>query len=302
MKTKSLFDSLDDELKSIKNQLLTFNASSIKINQDSNHITTPITTQQLCEAIVNVCDICRLNNTIYMYDPVLKLYVKPEKRLSTIVSLLSRPQVQKSKSQLNVTIKISNFKSFVQNAVFNLESLASVLDEPLVRKCHELPTEWILTKDNKAINFKTKEIRDESELLNEYDPFYRSNRRLIVIDELNEIEKTKFLVNNTILNKVLDDWSDKSEENLKFLMQMSFAIVTCDNKEKFIIIMGGGGNGKTSFIELNKQLVGQSSVVNMNLHQWSDSNTLNQIGPQTRFISGDDATKKRMYQVLRCQI
>lgn len=256
------------------------NANALTLSLATNNV-VKVDAQYLVKILLSKFDIVKnKNNVIYVFDSYSKLFVELDRFLMSLLSDM---------------ILESKFFMFKQNTINLKTEITAILTSDSIisriRKDNFAPKEIILTSDGKAVNFKTKEIMLEEDALLKYDFTYKSDRKLVNPQLLNSKELEQYIIKKLIATKIFNDWSDNLEFLAKLYKQIMFAAITGDNKEKFFLLLGGGGNGKSSFIELVKACVGEQFVVNANLHQFGDPHSINVINESTRLIAGDDAAK-----------
>lgn len=280
---KSLVVSIseEDEVRNIQSDLRKQKLSAALNGSENVSQSINLTPAHFAKAIMNNCDICRKDNYLYAFDPESKLMISLDDKVKSLISFVTTKYNEKS------IFNVSQYDSLLSSTLKLIQSR-----EKEFRNSQEAPTHKIMTRDNKLIDFKHKVEEDQSSALLKYDFFYKSPRALIDENLLNQDEKVKIIFFKKILEQVLNDWSNDKEDNLKFMKQIGYSVVCGFNCQKAIFLLGSGGNGKSTFIEMNIELVGKQFVVNVNLHQYGDSNAINKINATTRLLNGDDFSKK----------
>lgn len=127
------------------------------------------------------------------------------------------------------------------------------------------------------------------------------------VDTMERIEKSKDIVTTTYLPMVAYDPTNTSNKDLdSFLynlfgddaeiLQYIYEIIgygLADSlfMQKFFILVGSGGNGKSAFIELLKHFYGTSNVSHLTLHELDDNAKLVSIVDKLAIL-GDDISSK----------
>lgn len=267
--------------KSLQRQKLKLSLSSQTPESSDQMTTVTLNASHLATAMIEVCDICRKDNYLYALDANSKIMISLDVKIASIISLIS------TKYNENSLFQASRIQGLISDVASLLYS--RVLE---FRNAVDAPSTLVLTRMYQVLDFKNKSISDDLSILKKYDFFYKSPRSLVDDNQLSIDQRGKFLLYSKILDQVLNDWSNGQTDELKFLLQMSYAIICGFNCQKAIFLMGSGGNGKSTFLEMNSYLVGSESTVPINIHQYGDSNSINLINASTRFLCGDDFSKR----------
>lgn len=91
-----------------------------------------------------------------------------------------------------------------------------------------------------------------------------------------------------IVKRIIDDWASGKEANKKYLYQLSFSAIDGNGRHVYNIIKGGGGNGKSAFLNILEHIAGENYTVKLNIDELGDDNALEQINESKKLIIGHD--------------
>lgn len=91
-----------------------------------------------------------------------------------------------------------------------------------------------------------------------------------------------------IVKRIIDDWASGKEANAKYLYQLAFASIDGNGRHVYNIIKGGGGNGKSAFLNILEHIAGENYTVKLNIDELGDDNALEQINESKKLIIGHD--------------
>ena len=75
------------------------------------------------------------------------------------------------------------------------------------------------------------------------------------------------------------------------LSQLCFSVIEGNGRERYFILSGQAGAGKSTFGNLLYSLAGKGHTITMNLDSISDPNAINNISSSTKLVLGDDLAK-----------
>lgn len=104
------------------------------------------------------------------------------------------------------------------------------------------------------------------------------------LKSLNEVDPFSLAVTKKILN----DWSDGKEEKIKQIKEIIFSVIEGRSRNKLVLLIAPGGNGKSIFLDICSAFAGNKGSVFCNLHEINDDNKLNDISDSSNVIIGDD--------------
>lgn len=91
-----------------------------------------------------------------------------------------------------------------------------------------------------------------------------------------------------IVKRIIDDWASGKKTNKKYLYQLSFSAIDGNGRHVYNIIKGGGGNGKSAFLNILEHIAGENYTVKLNIDELGDDNALEQITESKKLIIGHD--------------
>lgn len=204
----------------------------------------------------------------------------------------------------------SDIKSFVYDVVtalrkdiykISFQSQSSVVEDvtknlrhdKTFRKLKEQPKSMLITTNQHVLDLEKNKKLEFYDVLFEYDILRTNPNHYLIYDELDSKHKTLFKLHQHQIARIFNDWSNGDNEKLRFLKQVCYAVIQGWGRDKFIVLKGEGGNGKSSFLNILKKLAGKNQYCVINAHQWSDDNSLNKLNESTHVIVGDDAEKNQ---------
>lgn len=91
-----------------------------------------------------------------------------------------------------------------------------------------------------------------------------------------------------IAKRIIDDWASGKKPNKKYLYQLSFSAIDGNGRQVYNIIKGGGGNGKSAFLNILEHVAGENYTVKLNIDELGDDNALEQINESKKLVIGHD--------------
>lgn len=180
---------------------------------------------------------------------------------------------------LVVNIKINDFSRTVRDVVKRLSST------PLYLLGHaktlKLPPNHIILAKNCILNLKTMEYSYDVNYFGEYDFI---NYLPINIKHINDVDPYMY----EIVKRIMADWSQGDSEKLHYLKQLAFAAAEGNGRNVFNVLIGSGGNGKSTFLNILEVLAGRRYTTKLNLQDYMDDNKLIGINESTKLIVGHD--------------
>lgn len=102
-----------------------------------------------------------------------------------------------------------------------------------------------------------------------------------------------------IAKRIIDDWASGKKANKKYLYQLSFSAIDGNGRHVYNIIKGGGGNGKSAFLNILEHIAGERYTVKLNIDELGDDNALEHINESKKLIIGHDmATDAKLSKVV----
>lgn len=91
-----------------------------------------------------------------------------------------------------------------------------------------------------------------------------------------------------IVKRIINDWASGKKTSKKYLYQLSFSAIDGNGRHVYNIIKGGGGNGKSAFLNILEHIAGEKYTVKLNIDELGDDNALEQITESKKLIIGHD--------------
>lgn len=91
-----------------------------------------------------------------------------------------------------------------------------------------------------------------------------------------------------LIQQIFDDWSENDKERLKFLKMNILAALMGKGFKRYIIIQASGGNGKSTYLNMIKNIIGKSQYLAFNLQDLENNSILSTVNPSQLALIGDD--------------
>ena len=91
-----------------------------------------------------------------------------------------------------------------------------------------------------------------------------------------------------LIQQIFDDWSEKDKDRLKFLKMNILAALMGDGFKRYIIIQASGGNGKSTYLNMIKNIIGKSQYMAFNLQDLENNSVFSAVNPSLLALIGDD--------------
>ena len=271
------------------NQLILNLKSELIANKKSDSSLIKPTLNELVKVFYCHCDMSVLrdtskNKTLFIYDPRIKLMDSSISYVEQLLGDISSQFVVNKSGDLVETqfeIVIDDIKKTTQQLVMKLKNNSTIRD------FEKLPSNYIVTLNDKVLDLINRKSYDLS-TINKYYDIVNRNQFNFTQNQLANKENAKTNLNQEIINRVIKDWSGNNVELENLLWQIIYAVLQNNNHDKIIILIGSGGNGKSTFMKLLRLIAGSENVIEANLHQFSDPNAINKINMSTKVVIGDD--------------
>lgn len=156
------------------------------------------------------------------------------------------------------------------------------LDYNNVTKYVQAPPEIIRIKSG-TYNLLTKEVGKEI-ADQEGQKYYFPTVQNYDVLPLNKVNR-KML---KLIQKLFNDWSENDKDRLKFLKMNILAALMGKGFKKYIIIQASGGNGKSTYLNMIKNIIGRSQYTPFNLQDLENNSAMSSINPSQLALIGDD--------------
>lgn len=236
----------------------------------------------ISSAILSKCDVA----VIRMQNNFKRLYIQnPETKLMTAsYDFFKQILTDISSHKYDVAnIEIHDIKRMTELVVEKLTNDSSVRDFVKV------PNKLIISNNNLVYNTVTRDLVLLEEIENQYDITNKNKADIIVKQLLSEDEQALIQFYRKIISRVMQDWSEHRKDVEQLMWEVIFSVLRNENLEKYIVIKGPGGNGKSTYMSLLAKLAGEEHTMYLNIHQFGDPNAINQLDMNTKVAIGDDA-------------
>lgn len=156
------------------------------------------------------------------------------------------------------------------------------LNRDLVTTYIQAPSEIIRIKSG-TYNLLTKKVgKETSNALGEkyYFPTVQ-NYDVLPLKQVNQ----KML---KLIQKLFDDWSENDKDRLKFLKMNILSALMGEGFKRYIIIQASGGNGKSTYLNMIKNIIGKSQYKAFNLQDLENNSVFSSVNPSLLALIGDD--------------
>lgn len=242
----------------------------------------------IANAIEQHCDVAKitdgeLNSQIFIENPDTYLMTSDFAFMKQILADLSGNTFVPPEQKIQLTVDIADITKTAMKVFDHLENRSSI------RPLEKLPSRYVVTKNNKAVDLINRSLVDIDDIRLKYDIVSKINANYVDYSLQTEEEFANSLLNRQVIERIMNQWSEFKEDVEYLYWQIIYATLQNDNHDKFFIIKGPGGNGKSAFMEIIASIVGEKNTSRANIHQFGDPNAINTIGMHTRVIIGDDA-------------
>lgn len=91
-----------------------------------------------------------------------------------------------------------------------------------------------------------------------------------------------------LIQQIFDDWSEKDKDRLKFLKMNILAALMGEGFKRYIVIQASGGNGKSTYLNMIKNIIGKSQYKAFNLQDLENNSVFSAVNPSLLALIGDD--------------
>lgn len=277
--TDKLHKSFADMIQKLKRKAMANRIDDNKVlKSDHEKIVIKVNAQEFSDLLEEVCKISvftsKEGNLLYIEDPDEKIMRNDKLFMNEILSAFMKKET--------VTMLIDDIDVMSRKVTSILKNRRSL------PRLNPLPSKYVVSKDNMIIDLEKREFVDFEELRRQYDIVGKTDIRLKDKHLFASLNPTRQFYRE-IISRVMQDWS-KNQKDVEYLLwQMIFAVLQNDNHKKFFILVGPGGNGKSTFMKLLNLIAGDEQTQFVNIHQFGDHNSINSIDMRTRLVIGDDA-------------
>lgn len=91
-----------------------------------------------------------------------------------------------------------------------------------------------------------------------------------------------------LIQQIFNDWSEKDKDRLKFLKMNILAALMGEGFKRYIVIQASGGNGKSTYLNMIKNIIGKSQYKAFNLQDLENNSVFSSVNPSLLALIGDD--------------
>ena len=155
-----------------------------------------------------------------------------------------------------------------------------------------LPPNYIILTPNVVYNLKTMKSSNQIDAFGQFDFINNVNFRILPLNKVNPIKLE-------IVKRIFNDWSQGDKNIEIYLKQLCIAALDGNGRGVFHILIGSGGNGKSSFLNILETLSGKKYTIKLNLQDYMNDNKIGKISSATKSVIGHDlATSAKLSSAL----
>lgn len=204
------------------------------------------------------------------YDDTLSMYVKAN--------------IDELTNIIYDELQLRNFNAIISHVNARLSKMS-----PYMHKFEELnePDEDLILTNNGLLNTKTFNFTTNQKTIAQYDFVSKLDYRIL---HPSQVDPYHFETHKRTFN----DWAEEDEDKVLYLKQICLSSIDGNGRNVLHLLVGSGGNGKSSFLAYPTILSGRY-YADLNLQDIMDDNKLNDIYNNTKVIAGHElATNIRL--------
>ena len=204
------------------------------------------------------------------YDDTLSMYV--EANIDELTNIIYEE------------LQLRNFNAIISHVNARLSKMS-----PYMHKFEELnePDEDLILTNNGLLNTKTFNFTTNQKTIAQYDFVSKLDFRIL---HPSQVKPEHFETHKRTFN----DWTQDDEAKVLYLKQICLSSIDGNGRNVLHLLVGSGGNGKSSFLAYPTILSGRY-YADLNLQDIMDDNKLNDIYNNTKVIAGHElATNIRL--------
>lgn len=181
-------------------------------------------------------------------------------------------------------LQLRNFNAIISHVNARLSKMS-----PYMHKFEELnePDEDLILTNNGLLNTKTFNFTTNQKTIAQYDFVSKLDFRIL---HPSQVDPYHFETHKRTFN----DWAQGDEDKVLYLKQICLSSIDGNGRNVLHLLVGSGGNGKSSFLAYPTILSGRY-YADLNLQDIMDDNKLNDIYNNTKVIAGHElATNIRL--------
>lgn len=204
------------------------------------------------------------------YDDTLSMYV--EANIDELTNIIYEE------------LQLRNFNAIISHVNTRLSKMS-----PYMHKFERLnePEEDLILTNNGLLNTKTYNFTTNQKTIAQYDFVSKLDFRIL---HPSQVDPYHFETHKRTFN----DWAQGDEDKVLYLKQICLSSIDGNGRNVLHLLVGSGGNGKSSFLAYPTILSGRY-YADLNLQDIMDDNKLNDIYNNTKVIAGHElATNIRL--------
>lgn len=289
-KLKHQYKSYADMINKLRQRVMSKKPEKIITNKNQKLVFKP-TISDLSDVIIDCCDIALMRSTkqepiLFIENPDNHMMIQQRSFFESIITDISSRRIVKDNEYKEVTVQIE-----ISDIALTTEKVVKkIKNDSTVRDFVPLPANYVITKNDLVIKLDDNKVFDLKDIRLQFDVTNKSYFNIHSPKmKLSDTLLHQRSLYNEIINRVMKDWSDNDKEVEYLLWQIIYAVLQGNNHNKFIVLKGPGGNGKSTYMELLSIVASKEFTIYANIHQFGDPNAINKLDFSTKLIIGDDA-------------
>lgn len=174
-------------------------------------------------------------------------------------------------------LNMSNYITILTHVENRLQNISHLQNK---FKILNIPNNNIILTKNGVLNSQSFKFSTDITAFGDYDFVSKLNFRIL---HPSQVDAYSLEVNQRIYN----DWTDKDLDKITYLKQLGVATLTGNGREVYHILIGPGGNGKSTILMILQQL-SSGYYEEINMHELADDNLVNSISSHTKLVLGHE--------------
>lgn len=200
------------------------------------------------------------------------------------LSMYAKANIDELTNIIYEELQLRNFNAIISHVNARLSKMS-----PYMHKFEELnePDEDLILTNNGLLNTKTFNFTTNQKTIAQYDFVSKLDFRIL---HPSQVKPEHFETHKRTFN----DWAQEDEDKVLYLKQICLSSIDGNGRNVLHLLVGSGGNGKSSFLAYPTILSGRY-YADLNLQDIMDDNKLNDIYNNTKVIAGHElATNIRL--------
>lgn len=200
------------------------------------------------------------------------------------LSMYAKANIDELTNIIYEELQLRNFNAIISHVNARLSKMS-----PYMHKFEELnePDEDLILTNNGLLNTKTFNFTTNQKTIAQYDFVSKLDFRIL---HPSQVDPYHFETHKRTFN----DWAEEDDDKVLYLKQICLSSIDGNGRNVLHLLVGSGGNGKSSFLAYPTILSGRY-YADLNLQDIMDDNKLNDIYNNTKVIAGHElATNIRL--------